>query len=153
MWDKEAKAQKKARGLGYFPERLIVECIPKEASMFRYEVYMDFIYMASKDSFFDEIIVPSGFKTDFASVPWFFRRFIPKTGRYNEAAVVHDYLCYLWKKNNFGIKYRKEADQVFYEMMEVLGVKGVKRKFMFFGVGLYTKALDWKLIRLKKGQY
>src|SRR5690348_12260167 len=38
------------------------------------------------------IRVPVGFVTDFASVPRFFWRVLPPTGRYGKAAVVHDYL-------------------------------------------------------------
>jgi hypothetical protein len=138
---------------GYFPSNLVVECIQKEESDFRFKVFVSFTYVPPSDSFFDQITVPPDFKTDFASVPWTFRLFIPKSGRYNEAAVIHDYLCFLWKKNNYSNGYRQEADKIFYEMMEVLGVKKYKRKFMWFGVGAYTKALKWKLIRLKKGEY
>ncbi len=139
--------QKKA---GCFPGRLVVECIPKEESTFRFRVYKAFYYVPSEDSFFNEITVPIGFKTDFASVPWAFRQFIPKSGRYNEAAVVHDYLCYLWKKNKYGIIYRKHADALFYEMMDVLGVGGVKKKVMFMGVGLYTHLVGYRLMPIKK---
>ncbi len=132
---------------GYFVSDLVVKCIPKEKSSFRFEVYHPFTYI-TRDG--ESVRVDAGFKTDFASVPWVFRHFIPQSGRYNEAAVVHDYLCYLWKKGGYD---RERADDLFYEMMEVLGVKGMKRKTMFLGVGLYTKALKWKLIRLKKGEY
>lgn len=38
------------------------------------------------------IYIPDGYATDFASVPFFARGFIPKDGNYNQAAVVHDYL-------------------------------------------------------------
>jgi hypothetical protein len=155
MWDKKKK--KKPLNRGHFPYRLVTESIPATESMFRFKVFFrEFIYQPSDDgydAFFGQVVVPIGFKTDFASVPWAFRLFIPKSGRYNEAAVIHDYLCYLWKKHNFGIEYRQEADNLFYEMMEVLGVKKTKRKFMWLGVGLYTKALKWKLIRLKKNEY
>jgi hypothetical protein len=137
---------------GYFPSNLVVECIQKEESDFRFKLFIAFTYVPPK-GFFGQITVPPGFKTDFASVPWFFRRFIPKTGKYNEAAVIHDYLCFLWKTKHFGIKYRQEADKLFYTIMGELGVKSYRRKFMWFGVGAYTKALKWKLIRLKKGEY
>lgn len=140
--------------VGYFPQNLVTESIPATESLFRFRIFFrEFIYQPHEYSFFGTITVPIGFKTDFASVPWLFRQFIPKSGRYNEAAVVHDYLCYLWKKNGYSNEFRQEADKIFYEMMEVLGVKKARRKFMWLGVGLYTKALKWKLIRLKNGQY
>ena len=39
-----------------------------------------------------KVIVPRGFETDFASIPRTARLLIPKLGRYNKAAVIHDYL-------------------------------------------------------------
>lgn len=39
-----------------------------------------------------KIVVPRGFVTDFASVPWLLRRVLPRRGRYSVAAVVHDWL-------------------------------------------------------------
>ena len=127
---------------GFFPNRLVVECLLKEESDFRYAVfYRNFAYYAKDASV---IVVPVGFKTDFASIPWAFRQFIPKTGKYNEAAVVHDYLCYLWKKGGYD---RVRADDLFYEMMDVLGVKWHRRKFMWFGVRAYTKALKLPVLK------
>lgn len=38
------------------------------------------------------ITAPKGFDTDFASIPWFFRRIFPKSGEWNAAAIIHDYL-------------------------------------------------------------
>ena len=42
---------------------------------------------------FHQIVVPADFVTDFASVPWFFRRLIPADGEWDEATVLHDWLC------------------------------------------------------------
>lgn len=39
------------------------------------------------------VSVPSGFKTDLASVPQIFWNILPPFGKYSEAAVIHDY-CY-----------------------------------------------------------
>ena len=38
------------------------------------------------------ILVPAGFISDGASVPWLFRLFVPPVGKAMPAAVVHDYL-------------------------------------------------------------
>ncbi len=38
------------------------------------------------------IVVPSGFVTDFASVPWYGRWFINVLGKHSIPAIVHDYL-------------------------------------------------------------
>lgn len=39
--------------------------------------------------------VPSGFRTDFASIPWWAAWAIPVFGRSCRAAVLHDYLCWI----------------------------------------------------------
>jgi hypothetical protein len=125
----------------YFPDYLLVRCLPKEVSRFRFSVHQAFHYISFVGARM-EITVPIGFKTDFASTPWFTRAIFPPTGRYNEAAVVHDYLCYLSNSKHYGKEERKSmrkyADDVFDEAMEVLYVKKWKRKTMSVGVKLYT---------------
>ncbi|MBK1832742.1 DUF1353 domain-containing protein [Roseibacillus ishigakijimensis] len=51
--------------------------------------------------------VPEGFVTDFASIPRPLWPIYPKTGRYQLAAVVHDFLY--WEQTTT----RKEADEIF----------------------------------------
>lgn len=126
---------------GFFPQYLKVRCLPKEMSRFRFEVIEDFPYISYVWN--RELInVPEGFKTDFASTPWFTRPFFPPTGRYNEAAVVHDYLCYLSNRRHHSKEtrkiMRKFADDVFIEAMTVLGVGKIKRSIMYKGVALFT---------------
>ncbi len=123
--------------MGHFPHALILKCISKAETNFRFEVfYRPFEYW-SPDLSVGIVIVPIGFKTDFASVPWLFRRVIPAVGKYNEATVIHDYLCYLANKAG-SREMRKQADKVFLEAMESLGVGFLKRKIMYFGVSTYT---------------
>lgn len=74
------------------------------------------------------IVVPVGFRTDFASVPRPFWRIIPPWGPYSPAAVVHDYLYVSGELS------RKEADQIFLELMERLGVEKWKRTAMYWAV-------------------
>lgn len=64
--------------------------------------------------------VPIGFVTDFAT--W-----IKPTGRYQEAAVVHDYLYYTAAG-------RKYADHIFKEMMERGGCTRARVNMMYYGV-------------------
>lgn len=79
------------------------------------------------------IIVPAGFRTDFASVPrlplayWLFGNAA------DEAAVIHDWLY----TNNVGGVTRKQADEVFAEASKVLGIKGWRRGPMWLGVRLF----------------
>jgi hypothetical protein len=74
------------------------------------------------------IEVPEGFVTDFASVPRLFWRIVPPWGRYSPAAVVHDYLYQSAKVS------RKEADDIFLELMARLGVPRWKRYTMYWAV-------------------
>jgi len=79
----------------------------------------------------DRVIhVPAGYRTDLASVPWFFRRIIPQSGRYNNAALIHDYLCDEDPKTCD----HKQAARVFLEAMEVCGVGRIKRQAMYRAV-------------------
>ena len=74
------------------------------------------------------IHVPVGFVTDFASIPRFIRFIIPKLGKYNKAAVLHDYAY------QFGTISRKQADQLFLDAMKDLGVLKWKRYTMYWAV-------------------
>lgn len=58
----------------------------------RYEVFQEFEYYqeVNKES---KILVPKGFKTDLASIPRFIWSFLPPNGKYQKAAILHDYLC------------------------------------------------------------
>jgi hypothetical protein len=38
------------------------------------------------------LIVSHGFLTDLASIPWLFQWLLPRVGRWDRAAVIHDYL-------------------------------------------------------------
>jgi len=73
----------------------------------------------------NEVIrVPKGFKTDLASVPFGFRWLIPMSGEYNQAAVLHDWMCV-----NFYDTHKRRCE-IFAEAMTVLGVPDWKRKLM-----------------------
>lgn len=76
----------------------------------------------------NKITVPAGFKTDLASIPRFFWRVLPPVGRYDKAAVVHDYLY------QFNGVTRKQADDVLLEGMRVLGVPGWQCNVIYAGV-------------------
>lgn len=90
------------------------------------ELYMPLVYRSDKLG--REIVVPAGFETDFASIPRFFHRLIPKNGLYDKAAVIHDYLY------STGVVAKQDADLVFFEAMLVLGVPSWKRNVMYLAV-------------------
>ncbi len=95
------------------------------------------------------VSVPAGFTTDFASVPRFFWRLVPPWGRYSRAAVVHDFLYvfpFLARKRSETYresKYigKREADIIFYRMMEALGVPRWKRLCMFWAVRFFGRGV------------
>ena len=85
------------------------------------------------------IYVPQGFETDFASVPRPFRFIVPKSGKYNQAAVVHDFV-YIHLTH---IYTKEQADLMFLEGMKELGVNKFKRYIMYYSVKLFGKG-NWK---------
>jgi hypothetical protein len=97
----------------------------------------DLIYLGNRDQF----LVPKGFKTDFASIPRVFQSLIPSHGRFDAAAIVHDYL-YRHKPKVIGYSgwgdykriTRKEADGVFRRIMKELGVGRIRRNLMYRAV-------------------
>lgn len=63
----------------------------------------------------DRVIVPAGFCSDGASVPWFAQFPISNWGKYAQAAIVHDFLYATH------LRTRNEADDVFRTAIRVLG--------------------------------
>jgi Protein of unknown function (DUF1353) len=74
--------------------------------------------------------VPVGFVTDFASVPRWLWSFLPPTGQYGKASLVHDYL---YETPTFACT-RHDADRTFLEGMQVLGVSWLVSHLMFVSV-------------------
>ena len=99
-------------------------------------------------------VVPRGFETDLASIPPIFAAFgFTKLGRYDKAAVVHDYLyrqiAATEKDPLQQTMSRFLADAIFREAMMTLGVAPWKRILMFYAV----RACGWYAIRqIRRGQ-
>jgi hypothetical protein len=74
------------------------------------------------------IVVPAGFRTDFASVPWIFRRLFPQDGPWTLAAIVHDWLCELRLYDH------RTAALIFREAMLVAGVQSWQAGLMYRAV-------------------
>ena len=89
------------------------------------------VYAVGDEDSAELIVVPSGFITDFASVPLAIQMFLPKSiGR--RAAVLHDYL---YRTNGEGGRYtRYEADCIFLEALGVLKVRATRRYALYWGV-------------------
>lgn len=87
--------------------------------------------VGSEDS--DTVIcVPAGFETDFASMPMGVRNLFPPMGRWARPAIIHDYLYAT--KGEDGRFTRADADHIFREAMEVVGVPAWRRTVMYRAV-------------------
>lgn len=117
-----------------FTEELLVESLGdkwvlKRAFKFYYETLLE-----NGTSFKQEIVVPEGFVTDFASTPTLLYPIFPPIGIYNKAAMVHDFL---YSKDCSYILQREFADKFFLQAMEVLGVPKWKKRLMFLAVRIF----------------
>lgn len=77
----------------------------------------------------DTYVVPSGFKTDFASVPKIFWPLFPPSSRRTAAAVLHD-----WFYAGGGVITRKDADGIFRRTMREAGISWWRRWTMYRAV-------------------
>lgn len=110
-----------------FTDILIVEKTNKGF----WKTHREFGYYVGEEGSSDLITVPEGFLTDFASVPRPFWILFPPDGQYTQAAVLHDFLY------STQLRPRKEADNIFLEAMEVLGVPLIKRRIMWRAVRMF----------------
>lgn len=123
-----------------FSGPLVIEQI--SAGLF--QVHEGFSFLDDSDPPVSVVAVPAGFVTDFASVPWPASMLIPKSGAYNQAAVVHDYLYTVRKYS------RATSDRFFLEGMKALKVNPVKRWTMYQAVRRFG-FLAWNA-KIKKFQ-
>jgi hypothetical protein len=77
-----------------------------------------------------EIIVPIGFITDGASIPFFARKYFSPTGRYFGAAIVHDYI--ILSEDDWD-----EANYQFDEEIKTLGVGKIRHWFLMTSVNIW----------------
>lgn len=88
----------------------------------------EYVYEVGKIGSGDEIKVPEGFITDFASIPRPVWSFLPPWGKYGKAAIVHDYLY------DTAIRTRKDSDSIFLEIMKNSGVNTLIRNIIYYSV-------------------
>ena len=98
-----------------------------------------FPYYLTHNPFYKEIVVPKGFISDLASIPRVMTPFIPKLGKYNKAAILHDYLYDVMSEEFYIMISREDADNIFLESMGILGVKKHRAKLLYLGVHLFGK--------------
>lgn len=102
--------------------------------------YGELPQLTSDLEYFDDsigvIVVPKGFKTDFASIPRIFWNIIAPVGKHTLPSVLHDYLY------DSGYKYgisRKQADKIFYDAMIKSNVARITANVMWFCVRVFAR--------------
>ncbi len=82
--------------------------------------------------------VEAGFDTDYASVPRLLWGLYPPDGDYTPAAVIHDALYWHQATREHGGRpiTRAQADAVFLEAMEAIGIPALRRSILYRAVRL-----------------
>jgi hypothetical protein len=131
-----------------FTKPLIVSYVGEKNKTAIWEIQEEFVYFVGSLDSDEEIIVPIGLRTDFASIPKALWSIFPPTGKYVKAAVVHDYLTTYkgsisirGKEKNYS---KKQVDQIFLEAMKVLGVSLPIRRAMYYSVRLFGDSSGYK---------
>lgn len=117
----------------------------KESDGFTAELTSPLMFHSAKHDV--DVAVPAGFKTDFASIPRGLWNVLPKRGKEDRAAVIHDagYQDQLYTLKGEKITFPKAViDDFFLEAMEVSDVGFVARHAMYravrwFGGGAFKK--------------
>jgi len=79
------------------------------------------------------IVIEAGFRSDMLSVPWAFRRVLPRAEWGKRAAIVHDWLCVHQPDWCTGL----QAADVFAECLAVDGVPRWRRRLMYWAVAAF----------------
>lgn len=110
------------------------------ADGYTWELYEGFVYRIGQPDGCQFVSIPKGFVTDFASIPrGLWNLFPPAAGKHSKAAVVHDAIyktgCISCDgRTDLRLVTRGEADEIFYEAMEVNGVSWLARWVIYLGV-------------------
>jgi len=91
-----------------------------------------------------QVIVPKGFVCDGITVPRLFWSYIPPVGHPAvRAAVLHDYLIYLWREDKWEEQTilpltKKQVDEQFKEALKACGVNKYMAMVLYGAVRLYS---------------
>lgn len=110
-----------------FLNELVVRIVPNG----QYQLVHKFVYQHKNGGL---VVVPSGFETDFASIPQGFRWLVTGHDNTRKPAVVHDFLCRAAQNS----KERKQADKIFKEAMKEAGVPWWKRQLCYSAVRVFS---------------
>lgn len=108
-------------------------------SYVRVKIYNDGLQLTGDLEYFDDsigvIVIPKGFKTDFATIPRIFWSVIAPIGKWALPSVLHNYLYDCGYK--YGIS-RKQADKIFYDAMIKSHVARITANVMWFCVRVFA---------------
>jgi hypothetical protein len=120
----------RGEGVSSFTDDLLVKVLAEERNgLGLFEVAEPFAFDIGFLGSGETIIVPAGFRTDFASIPWFARWLFPTSGKVAKAALLHDYMLLL---ND------PRAADAFEEALAVAGVGQPRRWIMVTAVRLWS---------------
>lgn len=97
----------------------------------RFRLLRDVVYEVGHRGSPWAITIPKGYETDFASIPWWATWAIPKAGKSNGAALLHDFAY-----SNLLDLPRSEADFMFRRALVISGVNPFTAWAMFVAVRL-----------------
>ena len=121
--------------MGSFTTPLVVEHLGGRF----WEIQQTFTYSVGHANSTEHIMVPQGFITNFAAVPWILCGLNPIVETYGKAVVVHD-LLYATQSGSAGsglLYTRKRADEIFLEGLKVLKVSAWKRRLIYCAARLF----------------
>ena len=99
---------------------------------------LDETLVYSSDLLNEKVVVPKGFVTDGATIPWIFRPVFPVWGKWGDAAVLHDWL---YRETDYS---KRICDNVFNEAMKVLKVCTLKRIIIYLAVKYFGFFAFWR---------
>lgn len=121
-----------------------LELIAKKLRDDQWELVDDLSYHVGGPESEEIIIVPKGFKTDFASTPLGIHNLLPKDGSWSPASVIHDALYQNrgllpigWFLGTAMRYSQADCDRIFREAMKVLGVSWWQRNMMWSALRLF----------------
>lgn len=86
-------------------------------------------------------VIPKGFVTNFATTPKFMHWLFPPRGKYERAALLHDYFCNVNNRYTVLKEGKEVGDNLFYEIMKKDGVNLFTRLIFYYFVR--WTGLDW----------
>jgi len=112
------------------------ELVAQQTGDFEWTLVQDLVYSGRRDTY----TVPTGFDTDFASIPIPFQWLLPRSGRYTKPAVLHDYLRRHGKMVDCSVG---DADGLFRRAMADVDVPFLTRWVMWTAVRVFSPLSSW----------